>query len=596
MNSYHEIYSLPFRNFNLGQFVTWRDLLNRLKKSNFETASFGEFLQIVYYHLAINNHVGAIWFIKKCYMATNEYTPLLYQRQIIFLEILFHKSDNFYSSCSIFYRKILVDLCLVKYKPALLLFYKKSTYFNYTRALLDFDKYFINDKDDKNMIGYDIIIILSQIEKNMKGADIDIYYINDLRQRINDLTQLSEEGAGVITLPILIPEILCLAKMGSNKALLKVLGCDINSIEKEIGPYSNVRSVPICNIDKPLIVSAETVLYKMLMDKISFFDVTFISALLKIYETIGNRPSTYVRKNSVIDHTKVIVTCVDSIYQYVVDGGNDMEVILSYISFVSQSTFKLNQCHVILCRAKLLEYYSQGFIFFHKDSIHDIHRHSDYLAHLYQDLNFELSREKVVDSMDIIKDFVENAVWYSRTVNGQCEDGIPPGRVRLFHFMFKISPLLWEIALCIIGIDLTNETIYIGYEEQMPFSIFSYYRPGSRYKNYTNLVSNLLRKLLQVMQQYSTIFGSDLETVEDINIKDLNRIAKRIEVYCYNFGQFSSVDQSSFDQKEILPFVYKLCDRCIKYIKPLNLHAKYMPESKEYSIAKAHFENRDPLC
>lgn len=605
-NPYREITKLPFRDFTLSEFDKWAKIMERIKKNDFENANFEELAQATYYQLAMCNYHGFLFVLKLCNKKCDQQTLFIQdeqRNQLLFLELLLYQDEQAWCAYSIgvldiyhylgWFKLNLLNLCLKKYRPALLLVGKtKNRCFCYglRRSI------FLRNLVGENNVGAcDVLKVLYNIEQNMIEANIDAYYIYNLRSRISNIRELPEviqeneqerehehkhkhvyqEPINKHDMSMMIP----LMQQGSNKALLQVLSqCILFENTFSYGLDESEQTLK----NKRLILKHYGDIKERLTTKITEVDGYILSRILKMFK---NKYKMYINMHINVDMksncNNFLERCIEATYNYLSKSGKNIELGVAYLSFWIKWRFnprKLLEPSVPICKNIILEYLSHGLIFFPSFYSNNV------ITNIYEGLSFDdgQSAKLVQENLSIINSSIENFFWYSKTAEEQAK--IIKEKVHSFNLMLSLRlACLWEPALIILGININKEIIYLHNDSQCNFvsSVSCNNFSDNTIFNIQVLINALMLNLLDIKTKYTILFDEEIDNEQHICLQEKSELVTK-------YGANEKKDT-------ILSVVYDICKFSMEHIHYIKLHESYKWGGSEYTSIKTSFDNMRKL-
>lgn len=324
---------LPFRNFTLTQFELWEKTSKKVdeileqeqtnKYYNFgrplssirSIVTTDELIQKFYYRLAIGDYEAIIY---KSYKIEDE--PVVkFARLLILLTGKVNYSsttvgvDEFFKKSNI---KQLANLCTKKYTPAILF---TST----TTSLL------VPNTEIANYI----LASLMRVLEYAKSEEVDPYLLANVMNKINFISEglnndKFDKGSINYEFAPDADQLMDLALDGSRIAQLKILELNIHTNYPENWIYGG------------WLVDAKVAEFRRIQSKleeeIEKGDWDTITSILDIYKDLN--------ENSVSDplfnYRKLVNLCLRKCYDYFMDGGENVKIIVSYKSFLERTTLE----------------------------------------------------------------------------------------------------------------------------------------------------------------------------------------------------------------------------------------------------------------
>lgn len=550
---YHEILELPFTDFTLARFICWRDVLAVAKKHSFKNTTPIEFIQIVYYQLAIRNYKNVKLFLPYC--DQNDI-------QVNFLNVLLEFGeevgnwDIFYSPFWNPYVKLL-DLGLLGYKPAML-------------AIGNIQIKIGDHSNDITELKAKVLDKLRRIEQNLIKIGADVYNIEAIRVTIDIILSNVQPN---------INYILKLAVAGSNGGILRFLRLRLKPFTDNYLNYNNLVKIHMNDF------------LNIIMTRLSEHNLTIIAKFLNAHSNFM-KDITLLKSHSKFDPEDLIMLCVDQLYRYVNEGGDNVGIIGSYLTFFAQTKMSFENQYKIICNTTLLKFYSNGFLFhFLFLSVHNGIITNKRPRRISYDIDI-INKEVVKQVIPIIEDFVVNYFWvWDKIIKVNCSGTFVNERIAMLDFILKISPLLWGPAMAVFGINLLNTKWSFSQEILISLIPFNPSYKRSRVRNdvsWADINNNVKCVMTNVLLELSNIDSicSD-ELMDEIDMDVLSPIQKK----CLQLNDI--INSGNFDNFYDAIFLLAEVDLFIaNYRKRIKLHRKYMPDSKHYLLAKADFDNR----
>lgn len=577
MAFYKEINDMPFRDFTLSEFIRWRDIFSVFKKRDKlskETLTFEEAIQIVYYHLAIENYGVAIKFLNNCDQTNNH---------IIFLKLLLYFTEtdqwDIYSTdqwdiysfgkarCEIFntHHRNLLDLGLIQYPPAL----RKIGKGHYIPTLID-DEFGIKFRKD-------LLNDLIQIKQNCAEQQIDEYYTNLIDKRIADIVdhQDSEDMMQPWFSNPSPEELLKLAINGSEAATLIVIySWPIkNYIAKQRPEDSDLLSLRIIS---------KTSTKKLCNNKIQQLNISFIASILSLFR---GRDIEKINELDVDSPLSLIMKCLDQAYRYLCKGGDNAGLIISYLEYFVKVGISLPERYKSICESLLLDAcYKSGFL------ILPILRHKNRI-NIYAN-SFANSLQPISkDVIPTINELVENFFWYRDPEDSNLNVTTHPyvnvikedDKIIYFCSLITLSPDLWQPSCCILGINLFAEPTYKTHDDILEgiLMIGKMRKLLHQHMYYLTIpVINLLKSLDDLVTEYKNIFHEEIDMIK------LNEIHQK----------YDNILQKANDRTLEIGFVIRaileISEFCQSYTANLKEHFKYQPNGVGYNDVAEDFYSR----
>lgn len=570
MSYYKEVTELPFRDFTLIEFNKWKNCLVLAKIDNFTSSSFGDLMQVVYYHLAICNYHGVLFFLEKCKKKDKN------DIQIKFLEIII-KQKGVIPPFPVMYRPIfepLLELCLIKYRPALVLICQKNKYFDMRLPLVKFIEMFF--QSNHNITINQIVNILVEIENNMIEAGIDIYFSNIINNKMHDVKSFllheTRGDVGQYDHGFTTGDLIKMALGGSNIALAKIIKYDVNNCG---GKYYGVlwRGA----FDGLKLVFWKTSIQKLLIKKILDFDFDLILRITCEYRKVYYE----IVDTLCFSHNKLIHLCIGKVFQRIADGGAD--IIIDHVKYyfkVHQQTllnFQENEDYTNVTKTILTTLCKNGFMFL--DTLETFSSVSFYKKYVF---NGHL--EEIKSLVPGINDLIINWFWFwhADTNIGHIFELLLDERKIIFETLLVISRHLLGPVLSIIGLDVINRKIYQPIEDNL-ISINIFWDVTFD-KVSLCLLDESLQQISVTKFDYSSTFDVEVDYLELEQLQEKSAKLRKIVL------QFKTLSER--DRYNLLLFLYDTCEFFIKYNTLIDEHKKYQPGGECYEIVKDDFERK----
>ena len=554
---YHEILSLPFVDFTLEHFCCWRNLLGVAIKRCFKNTTPTEFIQIVYYQLAIKNYENANYFIARCCQNNT---------QVRFLKVLLegqssfrHGSTNIYYCPFQFLYNTLVDLGIKNYKPAMLEIGSIQI-----RNLLD-------DRDDRLIEERkQVLNKLGTIEKSLIETGSDVYNIESIKGHIDLIGSVDERNSYVA-----MNNVLRLSLAGSNAALLRFL----SNLEMR----DNIVKVPSFNnlleaMNK--FENYEIELKEVLSRKILEPNYQIISKLLDVYSTFDVHSDNFMYT---LDFRALLRICINQLYQYLLKGENHVGTMESYLNFLTKTKMRFDDPYISFCKTVALKCYSKGFLFYHVFSKVNNWK----IKKFYHDGSNE---ELIGDGVSVVANFVTNYFW----VRGMCEyvqvgSVFIEARICMFNFLLNISPSLWKVAVCVFGMNLFKTKRSFSREISLLYK--KCYYPitwddpvfiGVHKDKFLWVITGMLLELSNLEATYLEELKEEVGSLIGL---DSLREKCNLVLSNINCGKCNNV-------YDVLLLLAEFDIFSLPYRNILKLHKKYMPGSKQYLKIEQEFDRK----
>ena len=366
MSFYKEISELPFFDFTLKEFGTWRNLLEIVKLRNFADTDIEETIQIVYYQLAIRNYESASYYLNK--FKPNQCKSVIHY-QIRFLKVLLHfgetgsaNNKGEHTTFNSFYRE-LFNLGCEGYKPSMM---------NVGNIV-----YLPLKEENTKPTMHEMLL---KIKQNMENEKFDSYYISNVNKKIQgiehmlnysnffNLLQLQQNNYNALDtiFKLTFESVLNLALEGSKRALLELLNTIGHIYSYDIPNY--IHTTVCGDNDHPNTALSKMHTFKvtiknLIAAKISEFDHHFINRILQIYKST----SSCELQHLMIEPHDLIVLCLDKVHKTIKSSdrlSNTIGVVVSYSSFVAKTKANFNTTtQYVTCRSILFELYKEGLLF-----------------------------------------------------------------------------------------------------------------------------------------------------------------------------------------------------------------------------------------
>lgn len=571
MNNYKEIRGLPFVNFTLTEFAKWRHVLKLQKKKKFVAITLGDILQIVYYQLAIVNHDGALFFLEMYEKDNVQYRSQTSQtsqeyHQICFLKLLLHLNEDGHRPIRVWpkllsrnYLRHFLNLAIQNYPPALYL-------------IGEIESVTIKDKH----IEAEVLDLLIRIERCMSLDGSDKYYTNNINKVIQTLCKSLECSASPIV----------------TYCSHNLSGPPLDNFERSTLGILATRGITIFTETDPIPCNGST-LEEILMANILKLNPRIIAKFFETASRLKERHVTFFIKRK-RPFLEMIDACIEIVYQYIIKGGDNVEIIGSYMNFfhVAYRDFGVNYKNI--CQSTLLKIYSSGlfYIYIERDEARfpwrsptGILKEIPYIKQhikLYTDTQLESCGSNIANLMD-------NYFWHREQYGSQVKYDIHKISMKLEFFMFMLNevPIWWEAALCIIGYDTKYSEPQQRFLEvlcetfkQIKLRHCFNCRGISFEQHLDNLVDKSYQKLSNMVSDYADIF-TDTNTLAKMDeIQNIINVFKQNdEKRCIIIRNFTNA----------LSKMYDLGRECINRIKE---HNNYRPDGKRYSSIKDDFNSK----
>lgn len=567
MDYYKDIYRRPFRDFTLTEFEKWRNVLRNCKMNNFVDVSDREMFQIVYYYLAIKNYDGASFFLDKCNSESNQFK---------FLKILFRlvpeNSDFFYFSTGYLNSNFnsdymeLFNLGVIGYRPAMLLI----------GGLHVMPAYPLEFKPT-------ILDMLAKIIDNLLEGNIEFYFVHIVQNirnvMLNNKPNLVVVGTGFNELSTNWAR--------SDGDLLNILKTHRYKHSGRLGLFRH-DGCSLQNLDENIIDNATSGIITLITEKIQEPDYNSIKGfVLKVYAESLSNPSPKCR--ILVHLINLTNECVNQLYQYIINGGENVNMMTSYLKFFLKIEGKVRfwKKHRAICKCLLLKCYSKGLLFvrfpmnYYKGIIEES---------FYKVWPFEKEDNLAIkEGVNNVVEFIENIFWF-REIYGGTGWYLRPfdPKIDEFHFLLELSPLLWKASMCMMGINLINKKWSFSrniFEVGKQYEQFEAKRKGFRQKPLLliNVVENMMLELIMIK------YRCESELMEDVDNVKLTSLG----VMLRNFKQRVVTSTDYFSMfREVLFILAQMDVFASTYRDKLDIHDKYKPNSIEYVIAKESFDEK----
>lgn len=554
--------------FTLKEFNVWKNLLSIAKKQRFINTSLQEFMQIVYYQLAIMNYKGAAYFLNKCQQDDNQ---VKYLRILMTFDIdkLFESGHSLSGYTPPFtglydYFSVL-ELALDKYLPAMLL----TRYFIqlYPITLAVVAERGILDK-------------LIRINQNMLEMNVDILFINLLKSNINILnSKISGPSQKFWTGIAYIKNInlFKIALEGSDVALLELLDeLKYVRIEQNHLIFRRMASNWLRDIDPIYLLTSFPIIKEILLNKILENNFKVVIGILKICgypNSVGNLDD---------DIFDLLNPCIEQIYKHILNVGDNFQAIAEYLRVLSitNTNITITSKHEAICKEQVINVLSIGLLF------HDLFRNTYRL--IINDIysKWPIETDDLADTINYaMVDLMENFFWLEEP---DYETYFFSRRLHFLGFLFKLSPFLWKATLCVLGINTINykrtfsSKLILIYKNHCEPPI-TFVSPRHICMILINIFTNMERELLELESTYLVQFGISIDKLK------LNKLLLNCENARQLFTNSGSLEIE--DNFETILFLFEMDIFCQEYRLHLNKHEKYKPGGKRYSNIVTHFNN-----
>ena len=598
MNYYKIVYRLPFRDFTLTEFDTWRTVLTCTKYNNFATMTFEQNMQIVYYYLACSNYDKALFFLEVCSKSNSSISD----DQLIFLKILISQGESETGGCpygrprKINYKdyfKKLLELCVVGYRPALLFINRLDNDFLFRDCSRISVGSFIQKLVEINPISTptNILDMLMVIERNMVISEIDDYYVKNTQTKLKRVKQFLHENVAVddVSFPRFefnnnvstfdIVTLVTLALKGSTVALSEILRIDLNKVVRtRVGIKSDEYDSTIRN-------KLQTInnIRDVLIDKINQLDIKIISTIMGNYKRIPLE-----RRGQMLLHAPYLInTCIGRIYDYLIDGGDNIEITTTYLNFFSDTSYKAVPRYYSLCKTLLKLCISKGFLFM---PFTPSNRELEVIYKTFLNDNL-LTKNNIA----VIRDVVENnfrlepfvgmfkdwdiiistdpysyLVPSSKTIYNE-QYAYLLAKSETFYFLLRLSSLFWEVSMLVLGANFKDGILYDTFAKHDGLvDCMAANGPEACYEAcYEYVTSAILLKLSNVILKHNKIFHGNL----CIDMQDFTKKKENIGGYVH----------------DKLAMFQEVCELIMPLVRDIIIHDKYKPGSVRYLIAKEDF-------
>lgn len=349
MSFYKEICDIPFRDFNLKEFACWTEIFNLNKKQNFLNTTPEHSIQIVYYHISIENYNGAISFLDCCDPTNN---------QVIFLKLLFFftnisdvrpRAFGLISSLPFSsYHRDLLKLGLDNYVPAL----KRIGNVNFINICIGLNVV------PNIILVEDILADLIKIKQSCEQIQFDCYYIYHIDKRIEDLkccisNPISPIGDTWITSPYLpLNDLFELISNGSEGAAMNMFYIMTSFCAKMNG--NTVE--PTTQLE----IKAKKISNKFLYKKLQNMDINTIIDILKAFKQLSLERINNLHIESPLN---LITKCLNVAYYYLERQNFNVGLITAYLEyFIEEEDIGLPKCYKSICKPILSSCYNVGLL------------------------------------------------------------------------------------------------------------------------------------------------------------------------------------------------------------------------------------------
>ena len=581
---------MPFRDFTLTEFDTWRATLTLTlcKNTNFEGMTLGQNMQVVYYYLALSNYDRAFFFLNfgPCIETKDDH--------VAFLRILISqdRSDYHYvrfraSDFNEDFRKIL-PLCVKGYHPALLFINRLEDDFLFRDCSNISVESFMErlTKINPSATPTDVLNMLILIEKNMINSDVDEYYVKNAQTKINQIKSLIHQTNDMATnvdiisssfpdfefnnksWEISIETIFLFALRGSDVALLQILRLDFKiaarilsknksdeyrfSMANNGGTINNIKAI--------------------LINKINQLNIKIICALIENYRQVQQKD----QKRMFLHSPHLINKCISRIYNYLLNGGDDFRTLEVYLNFFSDKNIEDGPRYYALCKNLVTLIISKGFLF---------------LPFTNSYRRFEIIYKKFLNnepltknSINTITDLVENCFCLKLFTDVVKIDELvatndPNIKSKTFYFLLNLSSQLWEASMLVLGANFKDGILYdtFAFNDKLINSMLT--RNENQYKEdcYNYVTSVICQRLSDTILKHNKIFQNNMciDMSDFINKKGTDMSTTFDKLYVSN---------------KLLMF-QNICELVMPLIRDIIIHEKYKPGGVNYLMAKDDFNN-----
>ena len=559
-----DINSIPFRNFTLIEFECWRKIFVVAKKNNFSNVKFEDFMRIIYYQIALSNYKVALMFLET------------YQTDDIQAAFLKSKLNIIINHSRCMNLQDDISFSLKGYKPAI--------YSLVTVSVL-------NHCNERNL--GDFITKLIKIETIMKSIPIDPHLLlcienlicnAELKLKNPPIDRPVDPKLDVPKIPI--TSVLECVINGSVRSLVEI----IRRIMKEYPKDSN--ELAIIRLNSSAI--GETLRTKIL--ELDYPIVTFIFDSFQNYNLEEIETSPIQLKN-------IIDLCVDVVYKYILNGGDNVGVIIGYLRFFSKTPIVFPEHYESICKPTLLNLYSKGLLILSDLKLQGNKFVETDTLYVYKKWKFDTQSdlEQVDRYSPIIADLMENIFGCTEIYNRghgrpiKYDVVILKERLEKFFLILDLFPFWWKPAICIVGLNLYKK---INKQHQLCFfnnllldnghMRFERRSDGTQVDSLlANLVDNIHNDLFNLRDTYKWIFGEDVDVTKfDL----LDKICQQLKQDINPEQMTPSIDVVS-RVASVMGVVLQTHTFGAEYITHLKLHEKYQPGGKHYFSIEQHFNN-----
>ena len=592
---YKEIVDFPFRDYTLEEFSRWRDILKKAKNlTEGNKISVEDYIQIIYYQLAIENYDIAFTILETCNNLPGDNAQVIFLK--LLLDILFtnvvsnNEGKRTMSLSGDFENGKLLGLCQDNYRPAILLLGKHEklsevSQDNYRPAIL-----LKGNNEKASNVNRTLIDQLVRIEQVVLNNKLDKYYANNITNNISGLKFHLGEISSYDDIHSDSLNMFRFALEGSDVYLLRVVAFCITVDTKKPSKSEDT------NADCLMFVEQHAHNFEQrLIEKISTPDYLFILNLLHLFVDIDFEKEF---EGNHFDYLGLIDRCLSKVYDYLVNSGNNVEIILGYLGFISTAKAKIQDNYVSICEKILFNCYSAGLLY-----LPITFGNRCDIQNIYVCWKFNRNHADFVNScVPVVFDLVGNYLgWNNRYATEQSYKNMDVYgnfsidlKIRLFDFLIETSPLLWKAAVYVFGIDLINNINLVSAET---------------YHHIDEIVKQNMEKKHQVAQTIGKHFVS--QTIENLIIV-LNYTVFDLtdhDSYFEAFGE--NVDKDLLETLktkgrtlkqnlirkgnnlcDILLFLFEVVEFNKRYEERLNIHDKYKFDGDQYNTIKNDFDNR----
>ena len=585
MSIYKTIFQLPFRDFTLNEFVTWRAVLVEYRKNDKKCIVHDDAIQIVYYYLALSCYYAASHFLTICNKD---------DAQVIFLALIlwqWESDDAELVNNNITndeHLKTLIHLGLIGYAPSLLIIAKKTTHWIIEFAA-DWETDWQIDWTTRFPLGTfntssrrlvetlsgitkyssldDVFDDLYKLKQNMIDAHIDEYYINDFQDKINDVE---------------------LYDTNSHRPICDVRDSNLSNLElltygKRMGIFDFEDGVSPKEVIKDIV--------NEIMGKIVELDTNIISSLLKDYiDSIGH---IFNQNPGALPF--LIKFCINQMYDYLLNDGDNMCIMTLYFQFCCLNHVGFDERYLPLCKKLLKDCISKGFLYlpFTRDNL--------VLEKIYKKFCFDHYDVVSENDIPVIVDLIEHCFWstpfdnsYEYTFNNDDIKVFKNTNIKVypkthaatltFYFLLKLSSQLWEASLCVLGANFRKGIIHqpegVTKRIRLIDQLTMYVSRNSdiSLSNYNYLTNNMLTELSNIISRHAQIFKTSF-----LGLSELQK--RSFDINSNGYRNYDNIHTR-------VSFLFELCIIANPFIQEIDLHLKYKPDGECYASIKEDFDNK----